>query len=367
MNKKYNKLNKLVSTIIICIAYESTLIFDLKGQNLVPNPSFEDVNICTEYKKSCSPSAWFFIESLTGKYCDSEFIKAASGQRYLDLVVVDETLSTRQYWETMLLCPLIKSKKYQIKIKVASNLLGPNLHDIGFYFTKSFIFSSRDTLLQPDNYVSLFGAKARRLKGNWFELEKVITADDSYSFLILGNFSNKSNIEIWKTRNVQNHKINLLIDDVVVKPLDSKICDDFKNKEVSLYSIKERHVRDIKTNSISDPSIFHIIPKTDTLIIPNLFFETNSFNLKDANLLDSFAQKFSDTTVKRIEIIGFTDSTGSLEFNQKLSLNRAKSIEKLIITKFKINDSLISVIGKGVSKLYPDNKDNRRVHIYLYH
>lgn len=40
------------------------------GQNLVPNGTFEDVNLCTERKQPCSPSGWFYIkkDGVSGYY-----------------------------------------------------------------------------------------------------------------------------------------------------------------------------------------------------------------------------------------------------------------------------------------------------------
>src|SRR5580658_4560979 len=45
-----------------CPALVLILLFQrVEGQNLVPNPSFEDVNMCSEFDQPCSPSAWFYL------------------------------------------------------------------------------------------------------------------------------------------------------------------------------------------------------------------------------------------------------------------------------------------------------------------
>jgi hypothetical protein len=75
----------------------------IMAQNLVPNPSFEDVNMCAEYDQPCSPSAWFYLSrKLTTGYFPR--YSSATGTRHLQIVAVSRETVNRQYWETMLLC-----------------------------------------------------------------------------------------------------------------------------------------------------------------------------------------------------------------------------------------------------------------------
>jgi len=75
------------------VAWPSLLILLLcqriQGQNLVPNPSFEDVNTCAEFSQPCSPSAWFFLSRrLTTGYFPR--FPSATGSRHLQIVAAND-------------------------------------------------------------------------------------------------------------------------------------------------------------------------------------------------------------------------------------------------------------------------------------
>jgi hypothetical protein len=83
-----------------------------------------------------------------------------------------------------------------------------------------------------------------------------------------------------------------------------------------------------------------------------IFFEHNQFLLTTnaTSTLDSLisvANKYSNYSIK---IIGYTDPSGSLKYNQKLSSDRAKTVFDYFIDK-KINQSLLFYKGFGI-----DNK-----------
>lgn len=151
--QSYN--DRLVLNMKVYLLFLSILIsIASNSQNLVPNGSFEDANIC-ERGETCSPSAWFFVKKNSAAgYITLEDIPASTGRRFLNIVVGSRLGSTRQYWETMLLNKLEKGRKYQISISIKGWEADPNLHDIGLYFTDSMIFSARDTVMQPADYVN---------------------------------------------------------------------------------------------------------------------------------------------------------------------------------------------------------------------
>lgn len=83
-----------------------------------------------------------------------------------------------------------------------------------------------------------------------------------------------------------------------------------------------------------------------------IFFEHNQFLLTTnaTSTLDSLitvANKYSNYSIK---IVGYTDPSGSLKYNQKLSNDRAKTVFDYFIDK-KLNQSLLSYKGFGI-----DNK-----------
>ena len=110
------------------------------------------------------------------------------------------------------------------------------------------------------------------------------------------------------------------------------------------------------------------------LIMPsNITFASDGRNLNSTfyDVLDSVVlvvQEFNKTT---IVVAGYTDSTGSNAYNQKLSEDRANSVANFMINK-KVNSARLDVIGFGEKNPIADNKSkqgrslNRRVEITLF-
>jgi outer membrane protein OmpA-like peptidoglycan-associated protein len=87
-------------------------------------------------------------------------------------------------------------------------------------------------------------------------------------------------------------------------------------------------------------------------ILKNVFFETNSFELKTESTaeLNKLVLFMENNPNIRIEIGGYTDNVGTDAFNQKLSENRAKAV-----TEYLINNGVVSdrIVYKGYGKSLP--------------
>jgi outer membrane protein OmpA-like peptidoglycan-associated protein len=70
------------------------------------------------------------------------------------------------------------------------------------------------------------------------------------------------------------------------------------------------------------------------------------------------------------QVVGYTDSTGSPQYNQTLSVNRAQSVANTLLQRG-INPQRLSAQGMGQNNPIADNNTdagraaNRRVEIYL--
>ena len=117
-----------------------------------------------------------------------------------------------------------------------------------------------------------------------------------------------------------------------------------------------------------------VVRRIDTLIIPDIFFATASYELssRSFSVLDSFANKLQGYQVDSMVVEGHTDSVGSLAYNEKLSVNRAGSVQTYLFEK--VNGLKEKTVSRGYAFLRPitSNKTpqgrqkNRRVEIYLY-
>lgn len=74
------------------------------------------------------------------------------------------------------------------------------------------------------------------------------------------------------------------------------------------------------------------VPETDTLRIVPVYFSFGKANVEAAQYiaLDTIAGYLAKYHIKQVEIIGYTDSFGSLEYNRLLSLRRAESVAKYL-------------------------------------
>jgi len=389
------KKNSLYRYVVWPTLLPFLLIQRVKGQNLVPNPSFEDVNICSEYNQPCSPSAWFYLSrKLTTGYFPR--FPSATGSRHLQIVAASRQTENRQYWETMLLCPLEAGAHYNISLKVASprnaTQLGttcPNLRDIGLWFTTRFIFVQGDSILQPRSYLSFVGATTRDLKNGWFEIRKEYVPSTNSIILIVGNFYRITNADIMDQRNNSGPSIDILVDDISVVPIKGTSCADYQKTNDSLYAIRRRHSNnhpgdldpdvsdappDTTGRVILPPKQQTDTPKspytplpTDTIIIHNIQFDFDQYLVQNPDTLQRYQKLLTKSGIKKIQVVGYTDDVGSEAYNLDLSKKRAAEVARLLIAKFNLTPALIEAEGRGISRAYPTRDLNRRVEIYIFH
>jgi len=93
------------------------------------------------------------------------------------------------------------------------------------------------------------------------------------------------------------------------------------------------------------------ITKDSTVILRNVFFETNKYNLKDESKseLNKLVDFLNKNTTLKIELSGHTDNVGEKKLNQVLSENRAKSVLEYLVANGIVKDRL-TFKGYGDSK-----------------
>lgn len=98
------------------------------------------------------------------------------------------------------------------------------------------------------------------------------------------------------------------------------------------------------------------IEKNASIVLKNIFFETNRFELTPASLveLDKLVILLLENPTIQIEIGGHTDNVGKAETNLLLSENRAKSVVDYLVAK-KIEARRVSYKGFGLTKPIADN------------
>ncbi len=119
------------------------------------------------------------------------------------------------------------------------------------------------------------------------------------------------------------------------------------------FSLKE--IND-SISTIEEDITLQAIKEGQSVVLKNIFFETNSFELKqESNAeLQTLLELMQRNPNIRIEISGHTDNIGKDDYNLTLSENRAKNV-KLWLTNNGIDSQRIVAKGYGKTKPIADN------------
>jgi outer membrane protein OmpA-like peptidoglycan-associated protein len=104
-----------------------------------------------------------------------------------------------------------------------------------------------------------------------------------------------------------------------------------------------------------------------------ILFDTGKADLKSQAKTDltKFASSLNSNLNTDVQIFGYTDNTGTLEANQRVSTNRANAV-KTYLTNNSVSASRLTATGVPMSDYVASNDtaegraQNRRVEIYIY-
>ncbi len=168
--------------------------------------------------------------------------------------------------------------------------------------------------------------------------------------------------------------------EIMPKMIDSegKFYFDLINHKQYLLVVEGDNFFKIEELFYVDGSMEVQVPATSVnsvITFESIDFKPNSYEVlpemeNNLHLVIDFLQMRGQFNLK---ITGHTDSDGSAEANQKLSLLRAQAIKNYIVTVGGIDESRIKIEGKGssqplikVEKTDADKRKNRRVEFKIY-
>ncbi len=362
-----------------------TICFQSSAQNLVANGGFEDENICTEYIKNCAPEAWLATSLYANYYFDQQSL-AYEGNHFLGLSAGSvRSKGIRNFGRTRLLCGLRKDQQYYLELYVSS----PHdvLDSIGVYFSNTdYMFEKRKfTQVEPQLWSAGALDSVQHKKGNWRKLSWIYTANGAEVYLTIGNFKRVDYTGI--TKGEVRYEYYFFVDNVSLKPMDAneKLCPEVDSMRKEVYNENARHEmlqkwiyyytkNPPKPSTIPPTRLQPIKQRIDTLIIPDIFFATASYELspQSFHVLDSFANELKRLVIDSVVIEGHTDSVGTLAYNEKLSANRAGSVENYLLQA--VESLKNRTVFRGFAFLRPaatnktpqGRQKNRRVEIFVY-
>ncbi|ACU61420.1 OmpA family protein [Chitinophaga pinensis] len=349
-------VRKSILTILLCCYCTLGLI----AQNLVPNASFEDVNICTEYTAPCAPSAWLSVapEVARMKYlCNGA---ALQGQHYVNLLQEGkENPDLRVYIQTRLLCPLEKGRTYKIRIYMNTDNYPLRA---GIRFDTAFVFTQSGSCLKAPASLELsendVQKKLFRLNHPWYMLEKTYVATNNATHLLIGNFRAPQRKE---GAGGGYSNAQLLIDSISVTPEGGPpFCPDADSTIALLYTEHHRHT--IPEKLIASGDLIHRLDGTsgcDTIILKDDLFtvDKNSLNDRYKQQIDEALNRYKGNRA-RIQLIGYAWQKASEEYNRIISADKAKAVANYLVYNEGYSFDDFEVQGAGKTKPRYDTAGN---------
>ena len=378
-----------------CILITLLLLFNQKGisQNLVANPAFEDINNCCENKADCSYEAWFLMNTTLPTAFYGTSLQLKKGDNYLTIPIAGSELGlSSNCIATPLLCSMRPDEQYEIEIQVEPRTFLTTI--IEALFTDTFSVNIRK---QTEASVSFKGSGKKGLiydkKKDLITLTGTYTANGTERYLMLGLFSGSAKFKYkYLDRPAESYRLKY----IRVTPINHELdCDTITMREL-IYNENRRH--NFATNCSEDnTNLFPYLLNSEVAsameytdprmkkaaaykkqakpidnVLRNLNFDTDDAALKPEAYkeVNRLVVIMYNNSQKKVNIIGYTDNTGSNERNMALSLARAKAVAEYLIRKG-VKPERITYEGKGAANAIDSNEteegrsNNRRVEFFL--
>ncbi len=328
--------------------------FSSLAQNLLPNPSFEDINTCHKYHEECCPSAWRSTTPKLIKYHrhDQHFDPglAQDGNKYLSLLLYDKARKfDRKFLQGQLLCPLEKGQLYEFSIYIKTEQL--RIRQLEVVFRDSVFFEKNNTALMGLQADISLPLPANFQASQWTKLKANYRATGQEKFILIGNFSPDEASDIQpidekafrKASRRYRPKMRLLcmVDQLSLQVVEGAAPNcDLEARRAAIYRDSFRHISPppaplptaIKIDSIPPsppppPSIADI-KAGKVIVLKNVNFQSGTALLIDASFqeLQNIRNLLIQNPNLGFVIKGHTDDVGQASDNWQLSRERAKTV-----------------------------------------
>lgn len=347
------------------------------ADNMVYNPSFEEHRRCPQRIDALgvmtAVEAWWqptagssdYYNLCGGRDCQVPrnkmgFQEAHGGVAYCGIYCSQEHY--REYLQTELQRPLVAGGRYRVSFWVSLADKSPHaVATIGALFTASRLEDTTWDVLMDREVTDYLDRRTQSIavyltpqvvnntdsvllnaKG-WVEISGEFTAQGGERFLTIGNFAsfNRSNVQHTNSINAVLQGAYYYVDDVSVVPVSEALPP---------------------AEQVSVPDKGEVVPMW------NIFFATSESEIlpQSYNELRRLQDLLVANPDMKIELRGHTDNQGTVEFNLKLSEERAKSVADYLV-EHGIDRRRISSVGFGKSQPIDTNDTpegrsrNRRV------
>ena len=371
------------------IADTSISILVTKGKNLILNPDFDIFYykpLLITYHGDTGVEDWIPYWTTPGLYTpdylsDLRYIDVFSYSYVFDMplpqtynwvgvALYKESDSYSEYIQGKLISPLTKGKKYCLRTSV-------NFCSYSKYSVNRLAFYLSSTSVSVDNKnESSFSPQI--VFSNLPTENKYFTticdyfiADGGEQFITLGRFTGPENMNPEIRKEYPKGLFGLekssyyIFDNIELFEIhDSSEC----TCRVEILPVKPKH----KISDIHYETDLNKLKQGIPVILENVNFEFDNYNLlpESEEILETLLTYLENNSEINIRIEGHTDDAGSEQYNDVLSINRAKSVYNWLIRKG-ISSNRLSIIGFGKSRPIFNEKDeehralNRRVEVRI--
>ncbi len=366
----------LLPKCVILFSFISLNTIFIRAQNLVPNPSFEEYDVCPgNFSQSANDFTVKHWQSANLGTPDNFNVcsngeadvpynwagvsEAYEGNGYVGIYLwLDVETNYREYLQCKLLEPLLKDSLYEIEFHYKlSSYSKYSIDRIGLMLTDSLINVKTDQVIRVEPTISIIQDSAlTKETGYWETAHKEFRAKGGEQYITIGNFFDNQTTHHYFIRfsPVQQSMLEksayYYIDEVKVIPLFNQSYDHLAE------SIAEFTHNQIDLDK--------------TYILKNIQFEFDQSILRSSSFeeLNNVVHWLMKNPSVYVILSGHTDDQGSDAYNLSLSKNRAKRVAEYL-TKNGISSSRIETFGYGKTKPVEENMTevtremNRRVEI----
>lgn len=320
------------------------------GQNLIPNPGFENFESCpTGLRQLNLASNWMGANAGTPElFHQCGFVAnilPQTGEGYAGLILLSEYSRSVEYLQVELTDELQVGEEYQFScyIRLSSNSMLA-INKIGVLFSEEGLRSN--LWEQFNNRPQIVFNEVVENVMTWEKLEASYTAKGGEKFITLGNFYPKHFLEERiVNKQATDRTVYYYVDDF---ELVAKRNFRLSEKESDLLQDKER-------------AWTHVV-----------YFEkdSSSVSAEEMKKLDAFLSQLPQPLFRPLKVEGHADQDASFEYNLQLSQKRAEAVKERMST-FKLNNVYTSWSGED-NTLYKGDQEpkmliNRRVTITVDH
>lgn len=301
------------------------------AQNLVPNGGFEHIKNCpnswVDIVQKPVALNWYSPDDGTPDYysvCGTNAAKVPNLWSGYQLPVEGEGFAGIYNWSKF-------NYREYFAVKLKEPLKKDTTYIVGFSFSNAKhseyacfdidLLLSKDSIIS-DGYFTIIDSRLDSNKWNpitqWAKIEKTYKADGGEEFLFIGNFHASARPDTIKFINNYVHPMiegrsYMYIDEVVVEQLYERI-----------------------------------FPMEELFVIENIYFEFDKYILKESSFLElaKLVNYLEENIDFVLTIIGHTDERGTEEYNNQLSLERAKTVKTYLIAR-NIKESRVTTLGQG--------------------